>query len=138
MTQRIIARTRPSAAEERRRKSVSEEERLLSKSSLCVNEVKLYYGAWGQWTKKNRIHMTIRQCVVDHLAASGWALVLFIFFWFNVIPVPAVDSPSHKCFNDQCFLKSNTSRLVNPSPLTSPHKISFKTVVITHEASKDS
>ena len=52
MTQRTIARTRPSAAEERRRKSVSEEERLLSKSSLCVNEVKLYYGAWGQWTKK--------------------------------------------------------------------------------------
>ena len=52
MTQRTIARTRPSAAEERRRKSVSEEERLLSKSSLCVDEVKLYYGAWGQWTKK--------------------------------------------------------------------------------------
>ena len=52
MTQRIIARTRPSAAEERRRKSVSEEVRLLSKSALCVNEIKLYYGAWGQWTKK--------------------------------------------------------------------------------------
>ena len=92
----------------------------------------------GSVDEKNRIYMAKDNVyLITWLAQAGpWSCSSF--FSFNVIPVPTVNSPSHNCFNDQCILKSNTSRLIDLSPLTSPHKISFKTVVIIHEASKDS